>query len=126
MDKNKSITKSITELTDLICSYQDMTDRKNELMRKAVNQLKTIKDIAIGLENMSLGESQETAVQMCRMAGRNLRVLSYIWVDLDDESMLALPEAKQDTAIDALDALDELEELEEDLPFVTPNDKEDE
>ena len=124
MDKNKSTTKSITELTDLICGYQDMTDRKNELMKKAVEHFKSIKDIAIGLESMKINESQETAVQMCRLAGRQLRVLSYLWVDLDDEYRLALPEAKQDTTIDALDALNELDELEEDLPFVTPNDKE--
>ena len=126
MDKNKSTTKSITELTDLICGYQDMTNRKNELMRKAVKHLRSIKEIAAGLENMSLDESRDTAVQMCKLAGRSLRVLSYIWVDLDDEAELALPEAEQDTTIDALDALDELEELEEDLPFVTPEEKEDE
>ena len=126
MDKNKSTTKSITELTDLICGYQDMTDRKNELMKKAVEHFKSIKDIAIGLESMKINESQETAVQMCRLAGRQLRVLSYLWADLDDEYRLALPEAKQDTTIDALAELDELDELEEDLPFVTPEEKEDE
>ena len=126
MDKNKSTTKSITELTDLICGYQDMTGRKNDLMKKAVGHFKSIKDIAIGLESMKINESQETAVQMCRLAGRSLRMLSYIWIDLDDEAELALPEAKQETTIDELDALAELDELEEDLPFVTPEEKEDE
>ena len=68
MDKNKSTTKSITELTDLICGYQDMTNRKNELMRKAVKHFKSINEIAAGLENMSLDDSGDTAVQMGKLA----------------------------------------------------------
>lgn len=107
--------KTVTNLTEVLIEQAKMIDRKNDLLKMGTERFQEIKRIAIGLESMNISESAETAIQFCRCAGAKLRMLSYLWVDMDDESekkaLFEKPEAEEPT-IDQ-----EAEVTENDLPF---------
>lgn len=107
--------KTVTNLTEVLIKQAEMIDRKNELLKMGTERFQEVKRIAIGLENTSISESAETAIQFCRCAGAKLRMLSYLWVDMDDESekkaISEMPEVEEPT-------IDNEEEVaEDDLPF---------
>lgn len=74
----------------------EMIERKNSVLSEAAKRLRTIADIADGLERMKTSEDRDTAVQMCKLAGYKLNSLALIWGRLEDESALSLPEAEQE------------------------------
>ena len=121
--------KTVTNLTEVLIKQAEMIDRKNDLLKSGVERLQEVKRIAIGLESMCVSESAETAIQFCRCAGAKLRMLSYLWVDMDDESekeaLTVKPETEEPTVDQEEEEGDpesELEALEDDLQFVTPED----
>ena len=120
--------KTVTNLTEVLIKQAEMIDRKNDLLKTGAERLQEIKEIAIGLENMRTSESRETAVQLCRCAGAKLRMLSYLWVDMDDESekkaLFEKPETEEPTIDEPESELEALENItEDDLPFVTPDER---
>ena len=98
---NEMGNKTVTNLTEVLIKQAELIDRKNELLKMGTERLQEIKRIAIGLENTSTSESAETAIQFCRCAGARLRMLSYLWADMDDESekkaLFEKPETEEHT-----------------------------
>lgn len=104
---------------------EQMIAKKNKMLREAGAALKEVWELACMINETECRTSASHRTFTELVNGR-LRSLSYNYDQYIDESELALPEAEQETTIDELDALDELDELEEDLPFVTPEEKENE
>lgn len=80
----------------MTAEIEKFIEKKNKKLREAAAKLRKIGEIADGLENMSLTERRNTAIQMCRCAGHTIRDLTYIWAAVEKESQLALPEAEQE------------------------------
>ena len=113
--------KSITELTNLILEQGEMITRKNEHLKHASNKFRDIGKLATMCKGIRF-ETAESASEFMSVMANTLKKLSYERFDLLEEANIALPEAvKADEA-----SIDELDELDEDLPFVTPEEKEDE
>ena len=120
--------KTVTNLTEVLIEQAKMIDRKNDLLKMGTERFQEIKRIAIGLESMNISESAETAIQFCRCAGAKLRMLSYLWADMDDESekkaLFEKPETEEPTIDEPESELEALENItEDDLPFVTPDER---
>lgn len=74
-------------------------EKKNVLLLSGAEKLREVGNIAKGLEELSLTTERSTAVQLCRLAGYKLRVLSYAWIDMQDESTVAVaPPTEEETA----------------------------
>lgn len=113
--------KSITELTDLILKQGEMITRKNEYLKHASEEFRNVGKLATMCKGMKF-TTAESASEFMGVLANTLKKLSYERFDLLEESNIALPEAvKADES-----SIDELDDLEEDLPFVTPEEKEDE
>lgn len=74
---------------------KEMIERKNELLKDGSDRLCKIKEIAEGLEGVNYAMDHKMLVQFCKLAGYKLRFLSYLWVDMIDESNICLPEAEE-------------------------------
>ena len=122
MEKNKSTTKSISELTGLLYGYQDMTNRKNKALFEAAGALQKIYNLAGAVDGLR-AEDLVASKLTFEMLAEKLEGISCIYWKYLKEASIELPEAiKADEA-----SIDEHDDLEEDLPFVTPDDnKEDE
>ena len=121
MEKNKSTTKSISELTDLLCGYQDMTNRKNKALFEAASDLQKIYNLAGAVDGLR-AEDLAASKLTFEMLAEKLEGISCTYWKYLKEASIELPEAVEADET----SIDELDDLEEDLPFVTPEEKEDE
>ena len=95
-----------------------MIDRKNGLLLRNGKRMQEIKKIARDLKNAKMSDSGMTL--FLNLLGDKLYDLTLWGDDMILEGNIDLPEAEEG------DPESELEALEDDLPFVTPEEKEDE
>ena len=97
---------------------KQMIEEKNNLLREAGEKLRNVWDIGCMLE--SVNASNRDYKTLIDLVSHRLRHLALGYEDYLEEAEIYLPEAEEG------DPESELEALEEDLPFVTPEEKEDE
>ena len=97
---------------------KQMIEEKNNLLREAGEKLRNVWDIGCMLE--SVNASNRDYKTLIDLVSHRLRHLALGYEDYLEEAELYLPEEEEG------DPESELEALEEDLPFVTPEEKEDE